>query len=275
MRTRLRRGGRFDPVGKPVQRHRAYVTRDVVPRLRDYADWTDVTSALPLRRREFHRRRRARHLRATPTAEGRGMTAHIRTSTPDRAILDRVRAPWLLYVDGAALTVRGARAQDLPGVALMHGRCSAKSLLDRYRTGGRAPAVMVLDRQLRDPMSFVVTTENGRVVALARVAVDGLHNFGSGELSVLVEDQWQRLGVGRALLRHCAAAAALAGYRQLITYPGTTAGAVQRLMARVGTTRLILDGQRHLHTALSEQARLGLGTLNDGGAAGRAVRALG
>lgn len=204
------------------------------------------------------------------------MTAHPPTSPAAGGILDQVRAPWLLYVDGTALTVRGARPHDLPGVALMHGRCSAKSLLDRYRTGGRAPAIIVLDRQVRDPLSFVATTDNGRVVAMARVASDGLHNFGSGELSMLVEDQWQRLGVGRALLRHSAAAAALAGYRQLISYPGTTGSVVQRLMATVGTTRLMTDVQRHLHTALSEQqVKLGLGTLTDGGAAGRAVRALG
>ena len=53
--------------------------------------------------------------------------------------IERVREPWTLYVDETVLTVRGARPQDLPAVALMHGRCSAKSLLDRYRSGGRAP----------------------------------------------------------------------------------------------------------------------------------------
>lgn len=195
------------------------------------------------------------------------MTAH--------PLQTRVRVPWLLYVDGVALTVRGAGPQDLPGVALMHGRCSAKSLLDRYRTGGRAPAIIVLDRHLRDPLSFVATAEDGRVVALARVAPDATHTVGSAEISVLVEDQWQRIGIGRALLRHAAAAAALCGYRQLISYPGTTAATVQRLMAGIGTTRVMAEGQRHLHTALSEQTKLGLGTLAAGGAAARAVRALG
>jgi len=186
-----------------------------------------------------------------------------------------VRAPWLLYVDGTPLTVRGAQAHDLPGVALMHGRCSPKSLLDRYRTGGRPPAILVLDRQVRDPLSFVATTENGRVVALGHVVRDSIHTFSSAEMSLLVEDQWQGLGVGRALLRHCAAAAALSGYRQLISYPGTTAGAVQRMVASIGTTRLMTDVTRHLHTALSDRSKLGLGSLNDRGAAGRAVRALG
>jgi GNAT superfamily N-acetyltransferase len=157
----------------------------------------------------------------------------------------------------------------------MHGRCTAKTLLDRYRTGGRAPAIVELDRHVRDPLSFVVTTENGRVVALARLTRDAIHTFGSAEMSMLVEDEWQRIGVGRALLRHSAAAAVLSGYRQLISYPGTTTAAVQRLMAGIGTTRLMTDGQRHLHTALSERTKLGLGVLTDGGAAARAVRALG
>ncbi len=193
----------------------------------------------------------------------------ISRSTPELA-----RAPWLLYVDGAALTVRGARAQDLPGVALMHGRCSAKSLLDRYRAGGRPPAVVILDRQVREALSFLVAAEDGRVVATARVAADPDHT-GGAELAVLVEDQWQGLGIGRALVRHCAAAAVLSGFCQLIAYPGTTAGAVQRLMATVGTTRVVVDRQWHLHTALPESGRRGLGPLLGNGAAARAVQALG
>lgn len=182
---------------------------------------------------------------------------------------EQVRAPWLLNVAGAALTVRGARPQDLPGVALMHGRCSAKSLLDRYRTGGRAPAIIVLDRHVRDTLSFVVATDNNRIVGLARVAPDPTHTFGSGEINLLVEDDWQRIGIGRALLRHSAAAAALSGYRQLISYPGTTASIVHRLMSGIGTTRLMTDVQRHLHTSLPEAAKLGLGSFSHGAAAPR------
>ena len=191
------------------------------------------------------------------------------------ASADELRAPWLLSLDGTALTVRGARPQDLPGVALMHGRCSAKSLLDRYRTGGRPPAIIVLDRAVREPLSFVVTTDNGRIVAVSRVGADPGHPFGSGEVSMLVEDSWQRLGIGRALLRHTAAAAAMTGYRQLISYPGTTSATVQRLMAGIGTTRLITEGQRHLHTAVGERTTPGLGRFHEGRAAARAVGALG
>lgn len=203
------------------------------------------------------------------------MTAQPLRPGSDAAVVERVREPWLLSVHGTALTVRGARPQDLPAVALMHGRCSPKSLLDRYRAGGRPPAIIVLDRHVRDPLSFVVTTEDGRVVATARVAPDATHPFGSGEMSMLVEDAWQGMGLGRSLLRHTAASASLARYRQLISYPGTTAATIQRLMSTIGTTRLMLEGEPHLHTALGEQAKLGLG-LFDGTAAGaRAVKALG
>jgi len=189
---------------------------------------------------------------------------------------DRVRASWYLYVDGTILTVRGATAQDLPGVALMHSRCSAKTLLDRYRVGGRSPAVLILDRHVREPLSFVVTADDGRVVALALVSPDTSHNFGSGEVAMIVEDDWQQLGIGKALLRHVAAAAQLCGYRQLIAYPGTTVVAIQQLMQGVGTTRVIVDAQRHLHTSLPDSARFGLGSAGRNAAVlGRSTAALG
>jgi GNAT superfamily N-acetyltransferase len=183
------------------------------------------------------------------------------TRTLHRTRIDQLREPWMLYVDGTVLTVRGATPRDLPGVALMHSRCSAKSLLDRYRAGGRPPAIAILERQLREPLSFVVTSDDGRVTAVSHVVADTMHTYGSGEIAVIVEDGWQRLGIGRRLLRHTAAVAVLTGYRQLISYPGTTSGVVHRLMAGIGTTRLMIDPQRHLHTALPAGARRGLGTL--------------
>lgn len=193
----------------------------------------------------------------------------------NRVVPERARTPWLLYLHGSALIVRGAVPRDLPAVALLHGRCSAKSLLDRYRAGGRPPAVIVLEKYVRDPLSFVVATEDGQIVGISRVSTDTSHSWGSAEISLLVEDNWQRLGIGRALLRHTAAAAAMARYRRLTAYPGTTLGTIQRLLSAVGTTCLAVQGERHLHTALPTTAKLGLGPLSDGGAAARAVRALG
>jgi GNAT superfamily N-acetyltransferase len=222
--------------------------------------------------RKFHEWRHRGHVTATPAAQCVSMTTRPATVRPLSRIgtgsprptasanHERARAPWYLYIDGTILTVRGATSQDLPGVALMHSRCSAKTLLDRYRVGGRSPAVLILDRHVREPLSFVVTADDGRVVAMALVSSDTAHTFGSGEVAMIVEDDWQQLGIGKALLRHTAAAAQLCGYRQLISYPGTTVTAIQQLMQTVGTTRVIADTQRHLHTSLPDSARFGLGS---------------
>ena len=176
----------------------------------------------------------------------------------------------MMYVDGTLLTVRGATPRDLPGVALMHSRCSAKSLLDRYRCGGRPPAILVLDGQMREPLSFVAIADDGRVVATARVARDPSHLV-AAEVALLVEDQWQRLGIGRALLRHCAAAAMLSGYRQLFAYPGTTASVVRQLMSEIGTTRVTSDVPRQLRTGLPDSAARWLRPIRAGDPPARAV----
>jgi GNAT superfamily N-acetyltransferase len=174
--------------------------------------------------------------------------------------IDAIHESWPLYIDGAILTVRRAYPQDLPAVAMMHNRCSAKSLLDRYRKGGRAPSVITLEHQLRGPMSYAVTSDDGRLIALASLSPDKDHDVSSVEVAILVEDAWQRLGVGRPLLRHLAAVAALSGYRQLIAYPGTATAVVQRLMIGIGSTRMTLDHEdRHLHTFVSQTAIYGLG----------------
>ena len=63
----------------------------------------------------------------------------------------------------------------------------------------------------------------------------------------------------------------VAGYSELIVYPATSVGAVQRLLVEVGHTRVVPHPARaHLHTFLPESAGLGLGPHT--GAAGRALR---
>ena len=181
-----------------------------------------------------------------------------------------VGEPWTLRVDGVELTVRPSSQHDLAGTAVMHRRCSARSMLGRYRLGGRPPAVLALDRQLRQPMSFVVALRQSGpgpapIIATASLATDARHDESSAEIALLVEDSWQRLGIGRELVRHLAGAAALAGYHDLVAYPGAAMAGVQRLMVRVGTTRMVPgeDGG-HLHTMLAPSAMHGLGPLRTG-----------
>lgn len=143
----------------------------------------------------------------------------------------------------------------------MHRRCSARSLLDRYRAGGRPPAVIAMDRQLRAPLTFVAETMHGAIVAIGALTPDPQHADGAVEIAVLVEDSWQRLGIATELMSHLAGAAQVAGYSELIAYPGTEVAAAQRLMIGVGRTRMVPDDDMHLHTYLPDNAMLGLGAV--------------
>jgi GNAT superfamily N-acetyltransferase len=177
--------------------------------------------------------------------------------------------PWILHVDGGPLTVRPSVSRDLAAVAVMHLRCSARSLLARYGQGGRAPSVIALDRQLRAPLSFIVTSppsDRGPGAAIATAAlVSDKHGPRSVRVRVLVEDGWQRQGLGRELVRHLAGAATLAGYSELIASSPTGTAVAQRLLVGIGPTRYVADPQGgHLHTALPASAMDGLGPLRTG-----------
>jgi GNAT superfamily N-acetyltransferase len=182
-------------------------------------------------------------------------------STPDPQLAALVRQPWTVRVDRRRLTVRPSTARDLAAVAQMHSRCSARSLLDRYRSGGRGPAVAAIDRALRRPYSIVVVTPRGDVVATGSLEPDRTHGRHCTEVGLLVEDGWQRLGIGTELITHLAGVAGVAGYRELIAYPATAVYPAQRLMIEVGRTRMVPDVEAHLHTYLSESSSLGLGSV--------------
>jgi hypothetical protein len=175
-----------------------------------------------------------------------------------------VRQAWSVRVGSASVLIRGATPRDLAAVAEMHGRCSPQSLLNRYRMGGRRPAVAAMENQLREPLSFVVTTYGGTVVATAVANPDTQHGRDAAEIGLLVEDAWQGWHLGRELMSHIAGATLVCGYRELIAYPATSLVAAQRLMIDVGHTRVVVDpAGTHLHTYLAESAALGLGPVRE------------
>src|SRR3954471_16566062 len=147
-------------------------------------------------------------LRAVPAAADSNPVRR----TEERELAELTRRPWTLRVGAQTLLVRPSSARDLAAVAQMHARCSARSLLDRYRCGGRPPAVAAMDRALRRPYSVVVTTVAGDVVATGLLDRDTLHNHLCAEVALLVEDRWQRLGIGTELMSHLAGVAQVAGY---------------------------------------------------------------
>lgn len=97
-----------------------------------------------------------------------------------------------------AITVRRVDTQDLPAAKAMHARCSPETLSLRYRG-----PVGEADRYLRHVLSprfgrsVAVETFSGRIVALGHLLWDGEET----EVALLVEDAWQRRGLGTQLLR--------------------------------------------------------------------------
>ncbi|MBO1416300.1 GNAT family N-acetyltransferase [Streptomyces sp. FH025] len=110
--------------------------------------------------------------------------------------------------DGTELLLRPAGPADKAEALAMHGRCSPGALRLRYH-GPVRDADRYLDHLLdpRHGHSLAVAAPDGRILALGHLMWDD----GEAELAVLVEDAWQRRGLGLALLERLTAAARTAG----------------------------------------------------------------
>lgn len=114
----------------------------------------------------------------------------------------------LTLPEGNEITVRRADARDLDAAKEMHERCSARTLGMRYH-GPVGDADRYLNHLLspRYGRTLAVQTSSGRIVGLGHLLWDGDET----EVALLVEDAWQRRGVGAELLDRLVAMAAEAG----------------------------------------------------------------
>ena len=175
-----------------------------------------------------------------------------------------VRQPWMVRVGRENVLIRGTSPRDLGAVAAMHARCTPRNLLERYRHGGKPPSAVAVERLLRRTLTFVACTSRGEVIAIASAAGDATHAGPTAEIGVLVEDGWQRQGLGREMITHLAAASYVCGYTELITYTGPSTLAATTLLTDVGRTYAVLDAPSpHLHTYLPESSTLGLGAIRE------------
>jgi GNAT superfamily N-acetyltransferase len=126
--------------------------------------------------------------------------------------------------DGAELVLRAAGPTDLAAVRALHGRCSPGTLTGRYQ-GPAAEADRYLGHLLdpRHGQSVVAETGAGQVVGLGHLLTDGE----DCEVALLVEDAWQRRGIGTGLLGALLGLAARAGREEVYAVtPGPNAGMV-------------------------------------------------
>ncbi|CAL9661906.1 hypothetical protein SUDANB1_07026 [Streptomyces sp. enrichment culture] len=114
----------------------------------------------------------------------------------------------LTLAEGSDITVRRADTRDLEAAREMHERCSARTLKLRYH-GPVGDAERYLNHLLspRYGRTLAVQTASGRVVGLGHLLWDGDET----EVALIVEDTWQRRGVGAELLSRLVALAVEAG----------------------------------------------------------------
>ncbi|MEU9070323.1 GNAT family N-acetyltransferase [Streptomyces sp. NPDC048109] len=114
----------------------------------------------------------------------------------------------LTLAEGSDITVRRADTRDVPAAKAMHERCSARTLGLRYH-GPVGNADRYLGHLLspRFGRTLAAQTASGRIVGLGHLLWDGDET----EVALLVEDAWQRRGIGGELLGRLVAMAAETG----------------------------------------------------------------
>ncbi|MFF5439494.1 GNAT family N-acetyltransferase [Streptomyces achromogenes] len=114
----------------------------------------------------------------------------------------------LTLPEGDDITVRRVDTGDLAEARAMHDRCSARTLGLRYH-GPVGDADRYLNHLLspRFGRTLAAQTASGRIVGLGHLLWDGDET----EVALLVEDEWQRRGVGGELLGRLVGMAAEAG----------------------------------------------------------------
>ena len=129
--------------------------------------------------------------------------------------------------------VRAGTVVDTRALLELHERCSAETLSRRYGSPIRRLTARLAKQMLapKEGFSLVIPGPDGdSIVAF------GMVTFGSGmvEAAILVEDGWQRKGLGTRLLRGLAAGAADVGASELTLVTGRGSRAVLSTVRAAG-----------------------------------------
>ncbi len=106
---------------------------------------------------------------------------------------------------GSTVWIRLARPEDADAVAAMLDRCSERTISSRYFRNVTSWRDLTLRRMSggHPGASIVVMAENGHIVGLGNVfPLDSELPGRTAEIAMLIDDEHQRLGIGRRLLSH-------------------------------------------------------------------------
>jgi GNAT superfamily N-acetyltransferase len=153
--------------------------------------------------------------------------------------------------DDERLVVRPAVAGDRAALEAMFQRCSPATVFRRFHGQVRAFPRAYLDEALSgaDAHYAIVCYSGCEAVALASCRTD---EPGSAELGILIEDAWQRRGLGGTLLDELVTRAAGHGIRRLRAQMLTEQDWIIKMLARHGTwTSAFARGMRDVTLELA------------------------
>jgi GNAT superfamily N-acetyltransferase len=110
--------------------------------------------------------------------------------------------PHTAHAAVGGVSIRPVTGSDTHALALMWERCTLPARIARFHAPVRDIPASYLRAVFADPSASVVAAcqRCGAVVALASLIPAASRD--SAELGVLVEDAWQRAGIGRRLVAH-------------------------------------------------------------------------
>jgi predicted N-acetyltransferase YhbS len=136
------------------------------------------------------------------------------------------------------VVLRAGTLADVPAVVAMHARCSAETVYRRYHAPMPRVSPRIVRRLLGPPGGLsLVATVGTEVVALGMLAADRSGQADptrSIEAGLMVEDRWQRQGLGARLLHELAVAAAHGGHDEMVCLVQPQNDAVLRAVRRAG-----------------------------------------
>jgi acetyltransferase len=128
---------------------------------------------------------------------------------------DPAHDTWRLR-DGSLLTLRPMQAQDGPLLDAMLERLSPRARHNRFHGGVNSRPALLESMERCGQVAFVLTAERFgqmQIVAEARYCIDDTSD--SAEFALVVDDRWQRRGLGERAMRELSNTAAHAGLHWL------------------------------------------------------------
>ena len=159
----------------------------------------------------------------------------VMVTDPRQAALCRLRAT-RIPADGVVLVARPTADTDHAQIRDLHLQCSDTTLYHRYHCGLKQPTASMLKNMTdrRKGLYLAVHEPEGRLVGLCGLAFT--EPPCTVELALLVADDWQGRGIGRAVCELLLRSARAAGFERVMAHVVAENRRAVTFMTRLGAT---------------------------------------